>query len=82
MENAAEVFFFNGNGDDFEQKKDDPERMATIKPQQPRLFTVVYPALRKSEPGYIQVYTAKSGRMWKIAASAASALLFCRVNLR
>jgi hypothetical protein len=49
-------------------EKDDPEKMASIKPQQPQRPTVVYPAVRKLKPGYSKVYTRRLKRVWKIAA--------------
>jgi len=40
--------------------------MASIKPQQPQNSTIVYPAVRKLEPGYSKVYTPPLERVWKI----------------
>jgi hypothetical protein len=48
LETSTSVLFFNGNRDVLRLEKDDPERMACIKPQQPQPFVVVYPAVRES----------------------------------
>jgi hypothetical protein len=42
--------------------------VASIKPQQPQNSTIVYPAVRKLEPGYSKVYTPPLERVWKIPA--------------
>jgi hypothetical protein len=80
--NSTPVQLLNGNGDDLLLKRDDPEKMATIKPQQPYVLSVVYPAMRKTEPGYRQVYTWKSARMWKIPAFRARAPYFSGIKIR
>jgi hypothetical protein len=37
-------------------ENNEPEKMAFIKPQQPQYIAVVYPAMRRLQPGYRQVY--------------------------
>jgi hypothetical protein len=44
------------------QENDEPDKLASIKPQQPQHCTAVYPAMRKPKPGYRRFYTGEPGR--------------------
>jgi hypothetical protein len=53
--NSTTGWILKWNRDELWLEKDEPEKMAFIKPQQPQSITVVYPVMRRLKPGYRQV---------------------------